>query len=542
MAEIKKYLDTTALGTLVDQIKSEDAKTLAAAKAYCDGKDSQFESAGAGATAEENAKKYADEKVQALADGAVKTNAEEIAAIKGDYLKAADKTELQGNIDAVDAKAGANAEAIAAINHAETGILKQAKDYTDAEAAKVQGEVDALEVLVGTLPEGTTAATVVEYVNVKTAGIATDAALEELQGQLNGVQGEVATIKGDYLKAADKTELEGKVTAEATARTEADDALAARIKAVEDDYLKAADKTELTNAIATAKQEAIATILGEGVDEDFDTLKEVADWILSDTTGAAALQTDVSTLKEEMDAAEGRLDALEGRMDNVEAAVATKVEQEAYDTKIAELEGADAGQVERIAALEAKFGEGEGNVEDMIADAVADGVADAVAQAEAKDADVLAGAKKYADDEVAKDRERLDALEAVDHEHANKDLLDTYTQTEANLADAVAKKHEHSNLTVLEGITAEKVTAWDAAEGNAKTYADGLNTAMTTKVDGIDNRVKAVEEDIVDKAEKDDLDAAVLRIEANEKAIAANTSAINSFTPITSAEVEALFA
>ena len=60
-------------------------------------------------------------------------------------------------------------------------------------------------------------------------------------------------------------------------------------------------------------------------------------------------------------------------------------------------------------------------------------------------------------------------MEAIDHEHANKALLDTYTQTEANLADAVAKKHEHSNLTVLEGITAAKVTAWDAAEGNAKT-------------------------------------------------------------------------
>lgn len=36
------------------------------------------------------------------------------------------------------------------------------------------------------------------------------------------------------------------------------------------------------------------------------------------------------------------------------------------------------------------------------------------------------------------------------HTHANKSLLDSYTQTEANLSDAVSKKHEHSNLEVLE--------------------------------------------------------------------------------------------
>ena len=36
------------------------------------------------------------------------------------------------------------------------------------------------------------------------------------------------------------------------------------------------------------------------------------------------------------------------------------------------------------------------------------------------------------------------------HAHSNKALLDTYTQTESNLADAVSKKHEHSNKSVLD--------------------------------------------------------------------------------------------
>ena len=50
---------------------------------------------------------------------------------------------------------------------------------------------------------------------------------------------------------------------------------------------------------------------------------------------------------------------------------------------------------------------------------------------------------------------------AGNHTHSNKALLDTYTQTEANLKDAVTKKHSHSNATVLNGITSAKVTAWD---------------------------------------------------------------------------------
>lgn len=36
------------------------------------------------------------------------------------------------------------------------------------------------------------------------------------------------------------------------------------------------------------------------------------------------------------------------------------------------------------------------------------------------------------------------------------------------------KAHEHENKGALDGITAEKIAAWDAAEQNAKDYADGL--------------------------------------------------------------------
>lgn len=70
-------------------------------------------------------------------------------------------------------------------------------------------------------------------------------------------------------------------------------------------------------------------------------------------------------------------------------------------------------------------------------------------------------ATSYADSLNTAMDSRMDAVEADKHTHTNKVLLDTYTQTESNLSDAVSKKHEHSNKTVLDAITSEKVQSWD---------------------------------------------------------------------------------
>lgn len=56
------------------------------------------------------------------------------------------------------------------------------------------------------------------------------------------------------------------------------------------------------------------------------------------------------------------------------------------------------------------------------------------------------------------------------HSHANKDLLDTYTQTESNLANAVTNAHSHSNKAVLDASTASYTTE-DKASLDANTTA-----------------------------------------------------------------------
>ena len=142
----------------------------------------------------------------------------------------------------------------------------------------------------------------------------------------------------------------------------------------------------VVDIVDTAVNEAIEKVTS-GASEAFDTLKEVEDWIINDTTGAASMANNISALK-------------------------------------------------------------------------------------AISADT-----------------RLLKLEDVSHSHSNKALLDTYTQTESDLADAVAKKHAHENKAVLDGITAVKVSAWDAAEANAissaKTYTDSAITVVSEDLNWI---------------------------------------------------------
>ena len=433
---------------------------------------------------------YIEKKTEGIAtDAALGQLQSDVDAIKEDYLKGADKTELADDI-------AENAAAIAKLDGAVTeegSVKKQIKDAVDAEksaretaVAGVQGEVDALEQLHATdkaALEGSIAA-------AKKAGDDAAAALETYKGTNDAA---VKAIQDDYLTSADDTALRGLITAEAeradaaeklnaeaiskikdgaemdsfadveaaiSALEGGESGLDGRIEAIENDYLKAADKTELSNAVAAEKQRAegieadhetrIGTMEAffEGADkstEAVDKLKELQEYIASDESGAATMAGNIQANSNAIAAEKQRAEGIEGGLES------------------------------RLAAVEAKFGEGEGTVEDMISD---------LEQAHANDKQAL----EAADTAI---KGRLDALEAIDHEHGNKDLLDTYTQTEANLADAVAKKHEHTNASVLNSITADNVAAWSAAEANAKSYADGLNTAMDGRMDTVEAEIAA---------------------------------------------------
>lgn len=96
---------------------------------------------------------------------------------------------------------------------------------------------------------------------------------------------ELAFARGDHVHPSDTSRVP-------TTRTINGKALSSNIT------LTASDVGAATaDDVATAKQEAIDTVLGEGVSADFDTLKEVATWIQSDTTNSAELISRVTTIE-----------------------------------------------------------------------------------------------------------------------------------------------------------------------------------------------------------------------------------------------------
>ena len=75
------------------------------------------------------------------------------------------------------------------------------------------------------------------------------------------------------------------------------------------------------------------------------------------------------------------------------------------------------------------------------------------------------------------------------------DSLNTAMNTRMEAVESV--KHSHTNKTILDGITSEKITAWDNAESSANSYTDGKVTAINNAAATLEGRVKANEDAIV---------------------------------------------
>ena len=118
-----------------------------------------------------------------------------------------------------------------------------------------------------------------------------------------------ALEKGTY----DDTEVRGLITANTTAIGEnkaAHEANAAAIEKLNGNAEVVGSVANTATAIAAAK---VAEIVANA-DADFDTLKEIADWILNDTTGAADMANDIM--------------ALQGQLEGIESTVVAKIAAE----------------------------------------------------------------------------------------------------------------------------------------------------------------------------------------------------------------------
>ena len=83
--------------------------------------------------------------------------------------------------------------------------------------------------------------------------------------------------------------------------------------------------------------EEIAKVIADA-DESFDTLKEIADWILNDTSGAASMANDISTLKSTVGTLSSNLENLES---TIEQNYVSKIEFAATVGDLSKLQSID---------------------------------------------------------------------------------------------------------------------------------------------------------------------------------------------------------
>lgn len=237
------------------------------------------------------------------------------------------------------------------------------------------------------------------------------------------------------------------------------------IDAIEADYLKAADKQELTEAIATAKQEAIEAVL-DGVTDDFDTLKEVAAWIQTDTTNSAELIGRVTAI--ENDYLKGAdKEALQKDIDDLEALVGALPEGAASTTVVAYIQevvdGLKIGDYAKAADLTALAGrvtQAEADIDAL------EGRADVI---EAKLKDIENGAQENVIEVVKVNGTALEITDkAVDISVPTGALADKDKVAKADLDDALA--------TELNGKANSADLAAVATSGNVDDLVQTENT------------------------------------------------------------------
>jgi hypothetical protein len=145
---------------------------------------------------------------------------------------------------------------------------------------------------------------------------------------IDGVDARLQAVEADHLTAADKTELEGKITAEATARDNADKDLGTRIDGVANRVTTAEGKITTLEGKVAANEGAISKNASDiaAMDTAYkaadtalaDDIAALADRVSANETAISGNDTDIANLQENK-ADKSTVDAINGRLQSVEA-------------------------------------------------------------------------------------------------------------------------------------------------------------------------------------------------------------------------------
>lgn len=355
-----------------------------------------------------------------------------------------------------------------------------AKAITDANLAQYALDADLDAAVLRIAENETDIAAIQEALK----SVATTEGLEQLTNDVN-------TIKGDYLKGADKTELSDAIAAEKERAEGVESGLDTRVKAIEDDYLKAADKYDDTALAARVK----------AVEDDY--LKA------SDKEELQTAITNAVKAHDESDAAHAALftalnnkdTAMQGEIDALETEVAKKANSaDIVDYTVTVAESSPEGYAKAYTFSQKGAEIATINIpKDMVVESgsvvtnpegQAEGTYIKLVLANAAEDELFINVGDLIEYVTSGSAEGDQIVVAVSADHKVTATLSagsvTLAQLHADVQAEIAKAHEHSNKTELDKVADGDVAKWNAAEQNAKDYADGLNTAMDTRMQAVE--------------------------------------------------------
>ena len=462
LIDAKAYAD--GLAGNYDAVGSADS-ALTEAKAYADGLAGNYDAVGSADSALTEAKAYADGLAgnYDAAGAAVSAAASALTDAKNfttqEIAKLSEKYDVKGAADSA---------------------LTAANKYTDDKLIDYATKSYVTDTIVGQLSGGTVVIegyAKVEDVKAQVASAKTEA-IAAAEAYANGLAGNY-----DAVGSADSALTEAKAYADGLAGNydavgSAEQALkdakdyADGLNEVMDTRVKVLEGIDHDKLVADAIAEVVAS-----ADTSFDTLKEIADWILNDTTGAASMANDIAALK--AISADTRLDALE----------AISGQSHVHDNK----DVLDGISSEKVAAWDAAEQNAKDYADDQVAEAIlsantaasnAQAAAEATAAADAtfKANTAEQNAKDYADGLAGNYDAVGSADSALTEAKAYADgLVENIKPYEGGVAADIAMGENDTYVVDVKVSDAEQNFLHVNADNELEVSAITLDAAVTSK-------------------------------------------------------------
>lgn len=328
--ELKTYADTAKTEAITTAGTNADTKIATkigdigegTVKDYVDGKETSLTGKITAVDGKVEALGKLSAKDEVAETDLAKALANKINA-KADASSVYTQTEINTKVSGLETSIGANTDAITAINDDTNGILAKAKEYADDKVyddTKVKADI----------------ATNATNITTNAGGIA------ENKTAIAAINNETTGILAQAKKYADDQD--------AVVKADVDKNTAAITK------LNGTGEGSVSKTVADGIAKVVAS-----APEDFDTLKEIADWIANDTTGAAKMANDIAAVVGTDKGADGTPKSMR------------TVAEEVADAKVGAIPNASQTVVGLIKGTDGKVNVAEGQITSITTDALTQG-------------------------------------------------------------------------------------------------------------------------------------------------------------------------